>query len=352
MASIPRSNFGSERQWVTDLDVSHIESFPNGARFYRCDLHIQSYGGSHDVKDASMTPEAIVKTAIKESLSVIAITDHNEITNVQRALDASQGTSVVVLPGVELSTPQGHLLCYLQDVQALQHFHGRLQFSDRQTQTSRCNNSMFECLEACHLLKGLSILAHVDSDKGFEKEVPGAGPHKADVISHASLLGIELKHAASSVSFSEDDPDVGRKNLGGQRIVRLKLSLRQFLARVMNSDAHSLVELGKNAAGDRRVTRIKMNAPSFGALRLGLEDAEARVRIEAQIPFSVPHVVGVHMEGGFVADQTVHLSPNLNCIIGGRGAGKSTTLESVRCLSREGSAAYMVGVDPEIETNE
>jgi hypothetical protein len=77
---------------------------------------------------------------------------------------------------------------------------------------------MFECLEECHALKGFSILAHVDGDKGFEKEVPGAGPHKADVISHASLLGVELKNAASDVSYSEDDPDVGRKNMGGQRI--------------------------------------------------------------------------------------------------------------------------------------
>jgi ABC-type lipoprotein export system ATPase subunit len=327
------------------LDFSKIEVFPNGARFHRCDLHIHSYGGSHDVKDATMTPEAIVKTAVKENLSIIAITDHNEITNVQRALDASQGTSVVVLPGVELSTPQGHLLCYLPDLQALQHFHGRLQFSERQTPNSRCNKSMFECLELCNALEGFSILAHVDSDKGFEKEVPGAGPHKADVISHPSLLGIELKHASSHVSFNADDPDVGRRNLGGQRIVRLKLGLRQFLARVMNSDAHSLDTLGKNAKGDRRVTRIKMTAPSYGALRLGLEDAEARVRIEDQIPFSVPHVVGVHLESGFVADQTVHFSPNLNCIIGGRGAGKSTLLEAVRCLSREGGGGYMVDTE-------
>jgi ABC-type lipoprotein export system ATPase subunit len=327
------------------LDLSKIEIFHNGSRFYRCDLHVHSFGASHDVKDATMTPEAIVDTAVREGLSVIAITDHNEISSVQRAVDASQGKSVILLPGVELSTPQGHLLCYLPDIASLQQFHGRLQFADRQTQNSRCNTSVFECLQECHSLKGFAILAHVDSDKGYEKEVPGAGLHKTDVISHPGLLGIELKHATSDVSYGEDDPDVGRKNMGGQRIVRLNLGLRQFLARVMNSDAHSLEALGKNAEGDRRVTRVKMNAPSFDALRLGLEDAEARVRIEAQIPFSVPHIAGLHMEGGFVADQTIHFSPNLNCIIGGRGAGKSTSLESVRCLSREGTSAYMVDTE-------
>ena len=324
------------------MDLNGIVQLPNGARFYRCDLHVHSYGGSHDVHDATMTPEAIVQTAAQENLAMIAITDHNEISNVQRAIDSSKNTSVTVVPGVELSTPQGHLLCYLPDVQALQQFHGRLQFADRQTGNSRCNQSMFECLEECQNLKGFCVLAHVDSDKGFEKEVPGASPHKTDVIAHPALLGIELKHATSDVSYSEDDPDVGRKNMGGQRIVRLNLGLRQFLARVMNSDAHSLDALGKNAKGDRRVTRVKMNTPSFNALRVGLEDAEARVRIEAQIPFSVPHVVGVHLEAGFVADQTIHLSPNLNCIIGGRGTGKSTSLEAIRCLSRDGTSAYMV----------
>jgi ABC-type lipoprotein export system ATPase subunit len=51
------------------------------------------------------------------------------------------------------------------------------------------------------------------------------------------------------------------------------------------------------------------------------------------------------MEAGFVADQTIHLSPNLNCIIGGRGTGKSTSLEAIRCLSREGTNAYMVDTE-------
>jgi predicted metal-dependent phosphoesterase TrpH len=101
------------------LDLSQIETFHNGSRFYRCDLHVHSFGASHDVKDATLTPEAIVDTAVREGLSVIAITDHNEISSVQRAVDASQGKSVILLPGVELSTPQGQpyrLLLVLQRI--------------------------------------------------------------------------------------------------------------------------------------------------------------------------------------------------------------------------------------------
>ena len=40
----------------------------------------------------------------------------------------------------------------------------------------------------------------------------------------------------------------------------------------------------------------------------------------------------------FLDDQVVHFSKNLTCIIGGRGAGKSTMLESLCVTSGNGSA--------------
>src|SRR5215467_5902625 len=107
-----------------------VLSLPDGARFYRADLHIHSLGGSHDVKDAQMTPEEIVKTAVAENLDLIAIADHNEIANVQAAIKVAQGTNVFVVPAVELTTPQGHLLCYLPDVDSLQRFIARLNIVD------------------------------------------------------------------------------------------------------------------------------------------------------------------------------------------------------------------------------
>ena len=80
-----------------------------------------------------MTPQAIVKTAIDENLDVIALADHNEISNVQAAKAAAAQTSLYVVPGVELSTPQGHLFCYLPTFDVLQSFFDRLNFADRGT---------------------------------------------------------------------------------------------------------------------------------------------------------------------------------------------------------------------------
>ena len=63
--------------------LSDISSLPNGARFYRADLHIHSFGGSHDVKDVTMTLDGIVKPAVAEGIDVVAVADHNEIINVE-----------------------------------------------------------------------------------------------------------------------------------------------------------------------------------------------------------------------------------------------------------------------------
>jgi len=231
---------------------------PIGARFFRADLHIHSFGASHDVRDATMTGPAIVATAAREGLAIIAITDHNEISNVEAALQSSQGSAVCTIPGIELSTPQGHLLCYLPTLEALRRLHGQLSIVDRGLPTSRCQHSILDCLNLLAPLGGFGLLAHVDVPSGFEIEVPGASPHKTDILCHPALLGIELKDAASTITYADGDSDPERARMGRERISRLKLGSKQNLARVLNSDAHALEALGRNAANARKVARYKM----------------------------------------------------------------------------------------------
>lgn len=322
--------------------LADVLAQPIGARFFRADLHIHSFGASHDVQDAAMTGAAIVATAAREGLSIIAITDHNEIDNVEAALQASQKSGIYVLPGIELSTPQGHLLCYLPTLDALRRLHGQLSIVDRCLPTSRCQQSIFDCLNLLLPLRGFGVLAHVDIPSGFEIEVPGASPHKTDMLYHPALLGIELKHATSPISYADGESDPERARMGRERISRLKLGSKQNLARVLNSDAHALEALGRNVAKARRVTRYKMDAPSFDGLRVALEDADARVRIEDHVPQTVPRILGMYIDGGFLSGQVVQFSPNLNCIIGGRGTGKSTAFEAVRCLVGDRSESNVV----------
>ncbi len=315
------------------MTLDEILKLEKGARFYRGDLHIHSAGHSHDVGDAKATPDAIVKLAKKEGLDLIAIADHNEIGGTAEAVKLGKSVGVLVVPAVELSTAHGHLLCYFPTVEALTRFYSGLSLADRNTANSRCSTGVVDCLDKVASEGGFAVLAHVDGGKGLETVIPGNPPHKKDIVCHGALLGIELVQATSQVSFSDADPDAARRQLGRDRIAALKLGQAQHLARILNSDAHSLASLGRNAVNQKKVTRYKMQALSFDGLRMALEDADARVRIEEEIPTSVPLVRGIVLDGGFLDQLFIHFGPNLNCIIGGRGTGKSTTFEAVRALA-------------------
>jgi energy-coupling factor transporter ATP-binding protein EcfA2/histidinol phosphatase-like PHP family hydrolase len=304
----------------------------SGAQFFRGDFHIHSFGASHDVTDKTATPEAIVRMAKQEGVSTLALTDHNEIANVTAAIEAGKTHGVFVVPGVELSTPEGHLLCYAPTADALERFFNRLQIAGRRTKECRCQTGALQCLELLAAEGGFAVLAHVDLQGAFETNLPRLTPAKLDILCHAALEGVEVTRNDCAINYTADDTDRDRRTAAGERIKRLRLGSGQFLARVLNSDAHTLNAVGRNANKDQRITRYKMEAPTFEGLRLALKSADTRVRIEDDVPAVVPIVKAVHFQGGFLNDQAINFSPNLTCIIGGRGSGKSTAFESVRLI--------------------
>ena len=74
---------------------------------HRFDLHVHYFFS----KDASGSPESLFEAAQARGLSGIAITDHDtcEAHEYLREHPAPEG--LLVVPGVEVSTAEGHLLC-------------------------------------------------------------------------------------------------------------------------------------------------------------------------------------------------------------------------------------------------
>ena len=313
------------------MAVDTVAAETSGATFFRGDLHIHSYGASHDCHDDAATPVAIVATAKAEGIAIVALADHNDIRNVRNAISAGEASGILVVPAVELSTPEGHLLCYAPTADALERFFNRLDIADRGTKDCRCQTGAFQCLNEIEAIGGFGILAHIDLAGAFESNVPRFTPAKLDILSHRALEGFEVARADCDIFYNDRDGDADRRDAAKERIKRLMLGSQQFLARVQNSDSHTLNAVGRNAKSDKRVTRYKMEAPSFEGLRLALRSADTRVRMEEGLPSTVPVVEGVVFQGGFLDGQAIHFSPNLTCIIGGRGSGKSTAFESV-CL--------------------
>ena len=63
------------------------------------DLHVHS-----TASDGTLTPSQLVSLAEEKNLKAFALTDHDTTAGLQEALEASESSSVKVIPGIELST--------------------------------------------------------------------------------------------------------------------------------------------------------------------------------------------------------------------------------------------------------
>ena len=312
-----------------------------GARFLRADLHIHSFGefGSWDVDDHLMTPEAIVDTAITKGLSIISITDHNEIQNVNTAINYSKDKDILVVPGVEVSTTQGHLLVYFETYDNLRAFFGKLTIS---RDKKNCQSGIVQCLDLAEQYNGIGVLAHVELDSGFEKTIGRFGPPIEEIFTHKNLLGLEISTKESSNFYTISDIDESRKKLIALRRERFEYDESYNLPKLMSSDSHTLNRLGTNADGEKKLTRIKVDDLNFHSLKIALISHESRIRLEDFVPDQRPIIKSISIEGGLLDKIKVDISPNLTCIIGGRGAGKSTMLEALREASGNKSSSKVV----------
>lgn len=79
-------------------------------REYRADLHLHTVLSA--CAEVEMIPPLIVEEALYKGLNLIAITDHNTTGNVEAVIEAAKGTSLTVLPGMELQTREEvEILC-------------------------------------------------------------------------------------------------------------------------------------------------------------------------------------------------------------------------------------------------
>lgn len=301
-----------------------------GALFYKADLHIHSYGqgiGSFDVTDITNTPQAIVDTAVTKGLKVISVTDHNQFMNSMFAVQYATGKEILVVPRIEVSTTQGHLLLYFKTPELLQQFYGCLTFNKDK---SVCNQGITECLNSAAIYKGIGVLAHITLDSGFEKMINRFGPHMDQIFKCKNLVGLEIIRKEESVLYTDADDNQAHKHLLDIWRDASDNKLHRDFAKLMSSDSHELVKLGNNIDGNHRLTRIKMPTLTFRSFCIALMNSESRVRLEDEIPEQRPVIKHIKLEGELLDGVDIELSPNLTCIIGSRGAGKSTLLESIR----------------------
>ena len=95
--------------------------------------------------------------------------------------------------------------------------------------------------------------------------------------------------------------------------------------------AHSLTDIGA------RRTWIKASQPDLVGIRHALADPDLRISLAEPQQVRYPVVEKVELRAGFLDGQELEMCPDLNCLLGGTGAGKSLVLESIRfALEQQG----------------
>jgi predicted metal-dependent phosphoesterase TrpH len=178
---------------------------------FRLDLHVHS----RHSPDSRLTLEQIAGQVPYAGLRGFALTDHNTVAGHRELPDlATRFPSLVVLPGVEVSTAEGHVLAYGVDEAPPPH------------------RPVAETAEWVRAHGGESVLAHPF------RLAHGVGRRVAET---APVRGIEVLNGHSSLVAN------ARAEL---------VAARRYLAETGGSDVHELSDLG------RAFTEFPSDAPS------------------------------------------------------------------------------------------
>ena len=305
---------------------------PNGARFYRCALQINPfvYLKRHH-KQTTFESEteyndAIVEACLANGIEVVAITDHYRVQSSMTLVRAARDAGLWAFGGFEAVSKDGvHFLCLFDPDKddRLERFIGECGVRDPDRPSPTGNLDSAKLLATSREWGAVVIAAHVASNGGLLKTLRGQA--RIDAWTSPNLLACALPGPV------EDAPDGIRQILQNKDAAHR----RPHAAAIVNaSDANGPEDLKKSSAS----CFIKMSEVSVEAFRQAFLDPESRIRLNSD-PLPEPHAEFLSMtwEGGFLGDSSVHFNGNLNALVGGRGTGKSTMIESIR---------YVLGLEP------
>lgn len=295
---------------------------------------------------------AYLRRCHEVGLELIGVTDHNfsqktdprdwfltHLVEQNKSVAAELGREpLYILPGFEVDVGY-HVLCLFEPAKKVSHvwrvnkllcklgLDENERFRQGRPMPLRRNGANVSLKELIELVQGehngIVIAAHADQNDGILSDSRHIEDYK-----NQKLLALEVT-----------------SNPPSKRILDILEGRDKAWARsachpayVMSSDAKSLRcdkngAPGPNAIGYRH-TWLKMSKPSVEALRQAFLDPQSRIRLMGECPSDAlthPRITKVEVKGArFLDDQEVYFSESFNCVIGGRGSGKSSLLEYIR----------------------
>ncbi len=317
---------------MTPIIADAFTAPDRGARYFRADLQVHTPADSRwpgqkpsDPDERASVALDYLRAAQGRGIEVVGITEHHDVSWIDELRHAASALHMHVMPGFEVETKEGiHVLCLFEPrapVAALEDALARLGLPRSLRDASKSTNirSTLTLRELVTTVQdncgGICIAAHVTSDKGILKALDGGA--RADCWKTPELLAA---HIPTDVALFANE---GTKRILANEDENYRRERK--LAYVQTSDARSPDDVGTQSVW------IKMQRPSVEGLRQAFLDPESR--ISSADPYAARaagEILSISWEGGFLDGQSVGLSPELSCLIGSKGTGKSTVIESLR----------------------
>lgn len=325
--------------------ISGLSRLPAGAVFHRCALQVnpfeyaRKFRGIKSPGHAGSHARQIIAKALELDISVLAITNHNDYKGVGPFREAAEGHAITIFPGFEVSSSEGiHVLCVYDPATEDEHlgrFLGELGIREPGSSSALSKKTFVDVLATVRDQGGIAIAAHVTSHPGGLLQVlRRSGQARINAWRSPDLLAVQIPKTVDELStwaravIRNEDPQYRRLGTAGEGLAVAPVNAKDVV--------------GPEDLGDRGATcLIKMSRIGVEGLRQAFLDPGSRVELDSQDaevePGNRAEMLGMAWAGGFLNGTRMRLNPNLNVLIGGRGAGKSTVIESLR---------YVLGLDP------
>jgi energy-coupling factor transporter ATP-binding protein EcfA2 len=321
---------GDEMAW--SAAIQSALTAPAGATFRKCALQVNPYRYVVDNKtpttfgDEASYNVALVAALVAEGVEVIAIADHFRVKESLGLWKAAQDAGIIVLPGFEAVAKDGvHFLCLFdpsKDADSIERAIGACGVH------AGGKGAVGELDSVELLAKGkdwgaVFVAAHVSSEGGLLRTLKGGS--RAAVWRHELLTACSLP---GPVSAATDAHRNILKNVDPAHA-------RPRPVAILNAqDVSSPADVAKAGSS----CWIKVSEVTAQGMRQAFLDPESRVRLASDpVPDSHTEFLAIAWEGGFLDGVGFRFNENLNALIGGRGSGKSTVVESLR---------YALGLEP------
>ncbi len=316
----------------SDWDVSSYKKASTEQLFKMCieksvflpmtqieDIKAENWEGYESEKDF-FAYLLVANELVVNRYGIVVVTDHQSIAGIDRLRSAvsfitTHKTCEVyphVISGIEIScADKNHVVGIFDDDEKTQRKLTDWLEANLYSREDGVVKASMEVLDFLRSIGATGYIAHIDSSNSFGKE-HFSGAYKKTVLEKESLFGLgNLEHRDYQLKM-------------------IRTIVQKDYNFVLDNDAHDIDEICCNPVW------IKCEKRSCSAIKEAFHNYQTSVLL-TEPTNAKKYIEGIyiaHRDNGFLCDRgdrtapfVMRFSDELNCLIGGRGTGKSTVLE-------------------------